>query len=54
MARTVLRGLRVSSKDELRQRIRKYFKEVNRCPVVFTWKYMLDQQANIPESATAA
>ncbi|MBZ0185001.1 MAG: transposase [Candidatus Obscuribacterales bacterium] len=43
MARTVLRGLRVNSKTELRQRIRKYFKEVNRCPVVFIWKYMLDQ-----------
>ena len=43
MARTVLRALRVDSKSELRQRIRKYFKEVNRRPVVFTWKYLLDQ-----------
>lgn len=45
MARTVLRGLRVASKTELRQRIRKYFKEVNRRPVVFTWKYLLDEDA---------
>lgn len=43
MARTMLRGLRVASKAELRQRIRKYFTEVNRSPVVFTWKYLIDQ-----------
>jgi transposase len=45
MARSVLRGLRVSSKTELRRRIRKYFAEINRSPVVFTWKYLLDQQS---------
>lgn len=54
MARTVLRGLRVESKTELRRRIRKYFKEVNRCPVVFTWKYMLDQPAAVQQNALAA
>jgi transposase len=54
MARTVLRGLRVESKTELRQRIRKYFKEVNRCPVVFTWKYMLDQPVATTPNAVAA
>jgi transposase len=43
MARSVLRGLRVVSKIELRQRICKYFKEVNRSPVVFTWKYLIEQ-----------
>jgi transposase len=54
MARTVLRSLRVDSKKELRQRIQKYFKEANRCPVVFTWKYMLDQMATNSQTLSAA
>lgn len=54
MARTVLRGLRVDSKTELRQRIHKYFREVNGRPVVFTWKYMLDQPAKTYSAAMAA
>lgn len=54
MSRTVLRGLRVDSKADLRQRIDKYFKEVNRCPVVFTWKYMLDQPTKTNATAKAA
>ncbi len=53
MARTVLRGMRVHSKTELRQRVKKYFKEVNDCPVVFTWKYLLDQPTKT-DSAVAA
>lgn len=44
MARSVLRGLRVDSKLELKQRIRKYFAEVNRNPVPFTWKYLIDDR----------
>jgi transposase len=54
MARTVLRGLRVDSKRELAQRIRKYFREVNRRPVIFSWKYMLDRTAQSSLSALAA
>jgi transposase len=54
MARTVLRSLRVDSKKELRQRIRKYFREVNSCPVVFTWKYLLNQTVTNLPAATAA
>jgi hypothetical protein len=38
-----IEGLRVESKAELSRRIRKYFTEVSRSPVVFSWKYMLDQ-----------
>jgi len=41
MARSVLRHLRVDSKEELRRRIRNYFAGVNRDPVPFTWKYMI-------------
>lgn len=45
MARTVLRGIRVSSKEELTQRILKYLAEVNEDPVIFRWKYGLDSLA---------
>lgn len=38
LARTMLRGIRVASKDEMKQRILKYLQEVNENPVVFCWK----------------
>jgi transposase len=42
MTRQMLRGIRVSSKEELIQRIYQYFDEINKTPVVFRWKYKLD------------
>lgn len=42
MARTLLRGIRVASTDELKARIELYLKEVNETPVVFRWKYKLE------------
>ena len=42
MARSMLRGIRVSSKDELIKRIHWYLDEINENPVVFRWKYGLD------------
>ena len=42
MAKQMLRGIRVSSKEELADRIYLYFDEVNAEPVVFHWKYKLD------------
>src|SRR6266498_5985558 len=42
MARTMLRGIRVASKAELKERIEKYLTEVNETPVVFRWKYGLE------------
>jgi transposase len=42
MAKTMLRGIRVDSKTELKQRIELYLKEVNQAPVVHRWKYGLD------------
>ena len=41
MTRQMLRGIRVSSKDELRERILRYFKEVNADPVVYRWRWNL-------------
>lgn len=45
MTRSFLRSLRVGSKEELKQRIEKYLDEVNADPVVFKWKYKLDEIA---------
>jgi transposase len=42
MAKTLLRGIRVGSADELKARIELYLKEVNETPVVFRWKYKLE------------
>jgi transposase len=43
MARSMLREIRVQSKQELVQRIHLYFQEVNAAPVVFRWKYKMDE-----------
>jgi len=42
MTRQMLRGIRVKTKDELIERMYKYFDESNEEPVVFHWKYNLD------------
>ena len=42
MAKTLLRGIRVASAEELKARIDLYLREVNETPVVFRWKYKLD------------
>lgn len=43
MTRQFLRGIRVNSIDELIQRLLKYLDEINETPVVFKWKYKLDE-----------
>lgn len=43
LARQSLKGIRVKTKDELVARIYKYFEEVNAEPVVYHWKYKLDE-----------
>jgi transposase len=43
MTRTMLRGIRVASKQELIDRIHLYFAEVNADPVIFRWKYKMDE-----------
>ena len=42
MTKQMLRGIRVKSKQELVDRIYLYFDEVNSDPVVFHWKYKMD------------
>lgn len=43
LTRQSLRGIRVKSKEELVNRIYKYFDEVNEEPVVYHWKYKLEE-----------
>jgi len=43
MTRSMLRGIRVASKQELVDRIHLYFAEINSDPVVFRWKYRMDE-----------
>ena len=43
MTRQMLKGIRVKTKDELVKRIYKYFEEANEEPVVYHWKYKLDE-----------
>ena len=42
MTRQMLRGIRVKSNEELTNRIYRYFAEINEEPIVFHWKYNLD------------
>lgn len=43
LTRQSLKGIRVKTKEELVQRIYKYFEEINEDPVVYHWKYKLDE-----------
>lgn len=39
----LLKGIRVKSKEELMERIYKYFDEINAKPVIYHWKYKMDE-----------
>ena len=43
MTRQMLKGIRVKTREELIQRIYQYFAEVNEEPVVYHWKYKLEE-----------
>jgi len=42
MTKSMLRGIRVTSVQNLKDRIMRYLDEINEVPVVFKWKYGLD------------
>lgn len=44
LARTMLRGIRVSSKDELIERLKLYIEEINESPVIFRWKHAMKNE----------
>lgn len=52
MARSVLRGIRVNSLDELRERIRQYINRINDEPVLFTWRYKMEEWNEMPGGIT--
>jgi len=43
MTKQMLKGIRVNTKQELEDRIYKYFDEVNADPIVYHWTYKLDE-----------
>lgn len=43
MTRSFLKHMRVQSKEELVERLYLYIKEINEAPVIFRWKYRLDE-----------
>ena len=43
MTRSMLRGIRAASKQELIDRIHLYFAQINADPVIFRWKYKMDE-----------
>jgi transposase len=47
MTHTFLRGIRVTSKQELKDRIMQYLNEVNDQPVVFRWRWALDSPVEV-------
>ncbi|MBE0522374.1 MAG: IS630 family transposase [Candidatus Methanoperedenaceae archaeon] len=50
MTRSMLRGIRVSGKNELIERICQYLDEINEMPVIFKWKYRMDEMPGKIES----
>jgi transposase len=48
MARSLLRGIRVDSINELKERISQYLDQINEKPVIFTWKYKMEERDQMP------
>lgn len=53
LARTVPRGIRADSPAELRARLEQHLAALNEDPVVFTWKYRLDEIALVDSNRTS-
>ncbi|MBM3804931.1 MAG: IS630 family transposase, partial [Acidimicrobiia bacterium] len=47
LTRTVLRGIRVTSKEELVNRLRQHIETLNQHPVVFRWRYKMDEEVSM-------
>ena len=52
MTRTMLRGIRVASKQELKDRLLQFIREVNQAPVPFRWHYGIEPV--VPDGAEVA
>jgi len=52
MARNVLRGISVDPIDELNERVSQYMNQINDEPVLFTWRYKMEEWNKIPGGIT--
>jgi transposase len=52
MARSLLRGIRVDSIKELGERIGQYIDQINEKPVIFKWKYKMEERDKMPGGIT--
>jgi transposase len=52
MVRSVLRGIRVDSINELRERISQYINQINEKPVLFKWRYKMEERDVMPGGIT--
>jgi len=52
MVRSGLRGIRVDSINELKKRISQYINQVNEKPVLFTWRYKMEERDGMPGGIT--
>ena len=52
MVRSVLRGIRVDSINELRERISQYINQINEKPVLFEWRYKMEERDVMPGGIT--
>jgi transposase len=48
MVRNVLKGIRVDSLYELKERISQYIDQINEKPVQFTWRYKMEERDELP------
>ena len=48
MVRSVLRGIRVDSLKELKERLSQYLNQLNEKPVLFTWRYKMEEMDEMP------
>ena len=52
MVRNVLREIRVDSIIELKERISQYLNQINEKPVLFTWRYKMEERDEMPGGIT--
>ena len=52
MIRSFLRAIRVESVEELKDRIAQYINLLNEEPVIFMWKYKVEEKDKIPGGIT--
>jgi len=52
MERSVLRGIRLDSINDLKEKISQYINQINEKPVIFTWIYKMEGRNEMPGRIT--